>query len=50
MPLQKFEVQGEDYVQKVAKRQSDTSSVIYLPASWAGKRVAVILLEQELPH
>lgn len=43
--IQEFKVPGYDYVKKVAKKQSKSASVIWLPASWAGRKVAVILLE-----
>jgi len=45
MPLQDFGIKGYDYLQKKAKKQSESASVIYLPANWVGKKVAVILLE-----
>jgi len=41
----RFEIEGQDYTEKTVKRQSETAGQIYLPASWIGKRVAVILLD-----
>ena len=40
-----FTIPGYDYLEKIVKAQSDTSSKVYLPAVWVDKKVAVILLE-----
>ncbi len=48
--MKKFTIEGLDYCEKEVKRQSDTAGQIYLPASWIGKKVAVILLESQSPH
>lgn len=41
-----FKVIGHDYFEKVAGKHSKTASVIWLPADWTGKKVAVIRLEE----
>jgi hypothetical protein len=41
-----FKIIGHDYVEKIAKKHSNTASVIYLPASWMGKKVSIIRLEE----
>lgn len=46
MMLKKYHVHGYDYKQKTVSEQSKTASRVYLPASWAGKQVAIILLER----
>ena len=46
--MKKFTIDGEAYLEKEVKRQSDTAGQIYLPASWTGKKVAVILLEENI--
>lgn len=41
-----FRIVGYDYVEKIAKKQSKTASVIYLNVKLTGKRVAIIQLEE----
>ncbi|MDJ1421234.1 MAG: DUF2080 family transposase-associated protein [Candidatus Methanoperedens sp.] len=43
----KFVLEGYGYQEKVVRPHSETASHLYLPAAWAGKKVAVVLLEQE---
>lgn len=45
MPIKLPKFEAYDYQIKTAMKQSKTASRIYLPMSWAGKKVAVILLE-----
>lgn len=40
----KFEIEGKDMRKKIAS-SSGGSSKVYLPKSWEGKQVVVILLE-----
>lgn len=42
---EQIEIEGQDYLEKVVSRQSDTAGKIYLPSAWIGRRVAVILLD-----
>jgi len=43
--MKQFKIDGIDYLEKEVTKQSDTAGKVYLPASWIGRRVAVILLE-----
>jgi hypothetical protein len=43
---QTFKLEGYEQQIKTAGKKSETASVIWLPASWTGKKVAVILLEE----
>ena len=45
--MKQFKIDGEMYLEKEVKKQSETAGQIYLPASWIGKKVAVILLHDE---
>jgi len=45
--MKKFTIDGTDYTEKQVSYQSPTAGKIYLPASWTGKKVAVILLEDK---
>jgi len=45
--MKKFTIDGIDYLEKQVTYQSPTAGKIYLPASWTGKKVAVILLEEK---
>ena len=40
----RFDIEGDDYLEKEVMYQSSSAGRIYLPASWIGKKVAVILL------
>jgi len=44
--MKKFTIDGIDYLEKQVSYQSSTAGKIYLPASWTGKNVAVILLPE----
>lgn len=43
--MKQFTIEGTDYQEKEVKYHSPTAGQIYLPVSWVGKKVAVILLE-----
>lgn len=43
--MKKFEIEGQDYLEKTVSKQSDTTGKIYLPGAWIGRRVVVILLD-----
>jgi len=45
--MKQFKIDGIDYLEKQVTYQSSTAGKIYLPASWTGKKVAVILLEEK---
>jgi putative transposon-encoded protein len=40
----KFEIYGEEMIEKLAKR-SGSSSRVYLPSDWVGSRVKVIRID-----
>lgn len=42
-----FSLTGKDMKKKVAKKAGDSASRVYLPVDWTGKKVAVILLEED---
>jgi len=46
MKPQKHILIGYEYQEKKVSPHSASSSMIYLPAKWAGKKVAVVLLEE----
>jgi|GEM_PF-6149062 len=46
MKSKKFTLEGYDYKEKVVAPFSGTSAKVYLPKSWEGKRIAIILLEE----
>jgi len=41
----KFEIIGYDYLEKTVKPHHSTAGRIYLPVSWVGRRVAIIIIE-----
>ncbi|NJD54551.1 MAG: DUF2080 family transposase-associated protein [Candidatus Methanoperedens sp.] len=41
-----FELHEKNYREKVVTKKTETASMIYLPVSWAGKKVIVILMEE----
>ena len=43
-PLAKFEVYGEEMIEKEVK-QSGNSGRVYLPPEWVGKQVKIIRLD-----
>lgn len=43
-PYAKFEVYGQEMIEKVVK-QSGNSGRVYLPPDWVGKRVKIIRME-----
>jgi len=47
--MKQFIIDGIDYTEKVVTRQGDAAGKIYLPASWIGRKVAVILLGSTSP-
>ena len=42
----KYELEGKQQITKEVKRQS-TSGIVYVSKDWVGKKVAIILLEDE---
>jgi len=40
-----IKIKGYETIRKVAGKRSGNSAYVYLPAKWAGKKIAVILLE-----
>lgn len=45
MKKHKFEVEGFELVQKVVANDKSSSGRIYVPKSWAGKKVSIVRLE-----
>lgn len=45
--MKKFTIDGEMYLEKEVTYQSPTAGKIYLPFTWVGRKVAVILLEEK---
>ena len=39
-------IKGYEMIKKIAGKRSGNSAYVYLPAKWAGKKIAVILLEE----
>ncbi len=48
--MKTYTIDGEDYLEKVVSKQSDTTGKIYLPGGWIGRRVAIILLDSPTPQ
>lgn len=42
----KFEIQGYELLEKIADESPTSSARIYVPKKWAGKKVAVVRLEE----
>jgi len=43
----KVEIEGEEMIKKDVTKQSETASHVFVPKDWRGRKVAVILLEEE---
>lgn len=44
MKKHRFQLEGFEIIEKVAKKRTDTAYV-YLPKNWAEKKIAIIRLE-----
>jgi len=46
MKATKFEIQGFEMLEKRASRDQRSSSSVYLPNKWAGKKVVIVRVEE----
>jgi len=46
MNLSKFEIKGYELLNKIASNDARSSSSVYVPKSWAGKRLIIIRVEK----
>ncbi|HUS50869.1 MAG TPA: DUF2080 family transposase-associated protein [Candidatus Paceibacterota bacterium] len=42
----KFEIQGFEMLEKIASNDARSSSSVYVPKSWAGKKVIIVRVEK----
>jgi len=46
MESTKFEIHGYEMLEKTASNDARSSSSVYIPKNWAGKKIVVVRLEE----